>query len=81
MNCDLVVLYLSYHRLEKIIYQLGKQLKKIKKLLKTEIPKLGMISNSCQFVHCCRQCVQKNSLNYSPFSSLQLQKKYNGKDK
>ena len=34
MNCDLVVLYLSYDRLKKIIYQLGKQLKKLKNYLK-----------------------------------------------
>ena len=39
---------------------------------------------SCIALHvmpCCSSYVQENCLNYSPFSSLYLQKKYNGKDK
>ena len=58
-------------------------------LVKTVIKNLGRksrmktvstSSNSCQFVSCCSAYVHVNSLNYSPFFSLQLQKKCKGKD-
>ena len=58
-------------------------IKKVAKILRnsSKIKTLGTCSNSYPPVSCCSPYVQVNSLNYSPFSSLQLQKKSRGKDK
>ena len=80
MYCNLLLPYFIYLIID------GKKYLSIKKVVKDlrnllMIKTLGIYSNNCRFVSCWIPYVQVNSLNYSPFSSLPLLKKYKDKGK